>query len=102
MPKFTIEHDCQVSAPTAFEKIKDFMSKEEGVRRFDPKVECFFDDSSKSCQIKGSQFKADLKIAPRGDGSQVSITVDLPLLLMPFKSKVQETLIKQLTKHLGV
>jgi hypothetical protein len=101
MPKFTIDYDSKVAAPEAFQKIKEFLGKEDGIRRFDPKVECNFDEPSQSCQIKGAQFKAELKIASVSDGSKVSITVDLPLLLTPFKSKVQETLLKQLSKYLG-
>lgn len=101
MPKFTIDHDSPFSAPEAFQKIKEFLGKEDGVRRFDPKVECHFDEASQSCQIKGGQFKADLYVTNKGAGSQVSITVDLPLMLMPFKGKVQETLLKQLSKYLG-
>lgn len=101
MPKFTIDHDSPIAAGEAFQKIKEFLGKEEGVRRFDPKVECHFDDTSHTCQIKGAQFKADLKVQNKGAGSQVSVTVDLPLMLMPFKGKVQETLLKQLSKYLG-
>lgn len=101
MPKFTIEHKSSYDPQKTYDKIKDFLDKDQEIRRFDSKLECTFDDKAMSAKMKGSQFKADVKIAKADSGSQVSVTVDLPLLLTPFKSKVQETLQKKLTKYLG-
>lgn len=101
MPKFTIDHSTSLATPEAFVKIKEFLGHEEGIRRFDPKVQCQFNDSNHSCSIKGSQFNAELKILAENSGSKVSVTIDLPLMLTPFKGKVQETLSKQLKKYLG-
>lgn len=101
MPKFTIDHPTSLDAPTAYAKIKEFMGKDEGVRRFDPKAQCDFNDHQHSCQIKGAQFKADMQVVANGAGAKVSVTVDLPLMLTPFKGKVQEALLKQLSKYLG-
>ncbi|MFP5518568.1 MAG: polyhydroxyalkanoic acid system family protein [Bdellovibrionia bacterium] len=102
MPKFTVDHETKFNDADAFAKIKEFLGKDDGIRRFDPKMNCDFNESNKTCQIKGSQFKADLQVAKLGNGgSKVSVTVDLPLMLTPFKGKVQETLLKQLSKYLG-
>ncbi|MNK99976.1 hypothetical protein D3C87_1203950 [compost metagenome] len=51
--------------------------------------------------MNGSQFKADMVVAANGAGSKVQVTVDLPMLLTPFKGKVQETLQRKLAKYLG-
>ena len=91
MPKFTIDHSSAYSAEEAYGKIKEFLSNDQDIRRFDPKLQCSFDDATKCANMKGSQFKADMAVATSGTGSKVSVTVDLPLMLTPFKGKVQET-----------
>lgn len=101
MPKFTIDHQSNHSVEEAYSKIKEFLSNDQDIRRFDPKLQCSFDDGSKSAALKGSQFKADMSLTSSGAGSKVSVTVDLPLMLTPFKGKVQETLQKKLAKYLG-
>jgi hypothetical protein len=101
MPKFTIEHQSNHKPDEAYGKIKEFLSNDQDIRRFDSKLECKFDDSQRSGQLKGSQFKADLRVQDADAGSKVSVTVDLPLMLTPFKGKVQETLQKKLAKYLS-
>ncbi len=101
MPKFTIDHNSAHSADEAYAKIKEFLEKDQDIRKFDPKLQCSFDDGAKKAAMKGSQFKADMSIASAGAGSTVSVTVDLPLMLTPFKGKVTETLQRKLTKYLG-
>ncbi|MGZ3770528.1 MAG: polyhydroxyalkanoic acid system family protein [Bdellovibrio sp.] len=101
MPKFTINHDSTHKAEAAYNKIKEFLSNDQDLRRFDPKLECSFSDSSMAANLKGAQFKADMTVAAVGTGSKISVTVDLPLMLTPFKGKVQETLLKKLAQYLG-
>lgn len=101
MPKFTIDHHSTHKAEDAYNKIKEFLSNDEDLRRFDSKLECFFNDMSMIANLKGSQFKADMVVVTVATGSKISVTVDLPLMLSPFKGKVQETLQKKLAKYLG-
>ncbi|MGZ3743884.1 MAG: polyhydroxyalkanoic acid system family protein [Pseudobdellovibrionaceae bacterium] len=101
MPKFTIEHASSQDATEAFKKIKTFMTEDEDLRRFDSKMQCHFEDSRLNGVIKGSQFKADVSVKEQGTGSKIQIVVDLPMLLTPFKGKVQETLQKKLSKYLA-
>jgi hypothetical protein len=101
MPKFTIEHNCSHGAKEAFGKIKTFMTKDEDLRRFDSKMQCEFNDDAMNGSIKGSQFKAELSVQAQGTGSKIQIHVDLPMLLAPFKGKVQDTLLKKLSKYLA-
>ena len=77
------------------------MSGDEDLRRFDSKMQCQFNDGSMNGSIKGSQFKADVAVLAQGTGSKIEIVVDLPMLLTPFKGKVQETLQKKLSKYLA-
>jgi hypothetical protein len=101
MPKFTVEHQTAHPSAEAYGKLKQFLSKPDELKKFDPKTECLFNDATQTCSIKGSQFKAEVTIQNSGSGSKVSILVDLPLLLTPFKGKVQEGLSKMLSRHLG-
>lgn len=101
MPKFTIEHSTSASPKDAYEKIKTFLEKDEDIRRFDSSMQSQFNDSKMNGFVKGKQFKADVNVSTEGKGSKVQIVVDLPLLLAPFKGKVQETLQKKLSKHLA-
>ncbi|WP_413558694.1 polyhydroxyalkanoic acid system family protein [Bdellovibrio sp. HCB209] len=101
MPKFTIDHDSSQSAPEAYKKLKEFLANDLDIRKFDPKLKCDFTDGTMSCKMNGSQFKADVNVAAAGNGSKVSVTVDLPLMLTPFKGKVQETLQRKLAKYLA-
>ncbi|MGZ3775713.1 MAG: polyhydroxyalkanoic acid system family protein [Pseudobdellovibrionaceae bacterium] len=101
MPKFTIDHESAHQAGDAYKKIKEFLSNDQDLRRFDSKLECSFHDESMIAKLKGSQFKADMVVAAIATGSKISVTVDLPLMLSPFKGKVQETLQKKLAKYLG-
>ncbi len=100
MPKFTVDHQTSYAAPQAYQKMKEVLGSGE-MNKFDSKIKCDFNDQNQTCQVNGSQFKAELQVKPAGEGSQVSITVDLPFLLSPFKGKVQEGLTKMLNKHLA-
>ena len=101
MPKFKIEHPSTKDADETYKTIKSFLSKENEIVKLDAKAQCTFNDSKKSASILGTQFKAEMNVAPEGPTSQISITVDLPFLLMPFKGKIQESLVKMLKKHLA-
>lgn len=101
MPKFTVEHSSSQAPDSAFESVKSVLTKDEGIKKFDAKAQVVFDDAKKSAQIKGGQFKAEMTVVPSGSGSKVAVLVDLPLLLTPFKGKVEETLKKMLSKHLA-
>ena len=101
MPKITVDHSSSVSAPEALIRIKDFFENDKDLKKLDPKIECDFDSSSMQGKVKGSQFKADVRVKAQGATSQIQIVVDLPLLLSPFKSKVEETVKKKLGKLLA-
>jgi hypothetical protein len=101
MPKFSIDHLSSHNAEIAYQKLKDFLSNEDEIQRFDPKIQVQFNDGEMCCILRGSQFKAEMAVATSGTGSKVQVTVDLPLMLTPFKGKVTETLQRKLAKYLG-
>lgn len=101
MPKFTVDHDSQKPAPETFEKVKEFLLSSNDLKKYDSSINLDFDEAKMTCHIKGRQFKANMNVVPQSSGSKVSIVVDLPFLLTPFKSKVEESLTRMLSKYLG-
>lgn len=101
MPKISVSHSTQTPAPEAFEKIKKFFETDQDIHKIDPNIKIAFADATMSGKATASQFSADFAVKATGTGSQVSVSIDLPFLLTPFKGKVQETLEKKLKKYLA-
>ena len=57
-----------------------------------------WDDKKCSAKIDGGQFSGAVQVLPEGKDSCVSIKIDLPILLIPFKSKVEAELKKHLSR----
>lgn len=101
MSKFKFEINAPVDSAKAYSKIKTFLSGENDFKKFDANVSCTFDESSKKCNVDGSQFKAVLQVFDKdASSSQIAIEVELPLALSLFKGKIQETLESNLKKIL--
>lgn len=100
MPKINFEMAAPLSSDQAFTKIQTFLNADNHFKRLDPKVSATFDQSNKSCQINGSQFKANLKVKPNNDKCLVSIEVEIPFALALFKGKIKDELEKAFKKVL--
>lgn len=101
MPKINFELPVPVDASTAFGKIKKFLSSDNEFKKFDPKVKCSFDESDRSCCVKGSQFSATIAAQPAGKASETSnikVQIDIPFTLMLFKGKIQDLVEKNVKK----
>ncbi|MES3037300.1 MAG: polyhydroxyalkanoic acid system family protein [Bdellovibrionota bacterium] len=102
MPKFSIDYKIPHSAQDGYKKIKKVLSDGGELKKFDSNIQCTFDDPNKTLSVKGAQFKAEMAVQDKGDDeSNIAIKVDIPFLLMPFKSKITESLQKMLQKHFG-
>lgn len=101
MPKFTIDYSSKKNPEEAYKAMKDLISGRDELQKFDSKATMDFNDGQKTCQIKGSQFSAEMNVHPASEGSRISVDVDLSFLLTPFKGKVEEMLTKMLAKHVG-
>ena len=97
MPKVNIDFPSPFNAAETFTKVKDLLSTDEGLRKIDNSLQCDFDDSQMKGSVKGSKFKAEMTVAASGDKSNVSIIVDLPMLLGAFKGQVKSTIEKKLS-----
>jgi hypothetical protein len=101
MPKLNVDINSKYAAKETYDKIKNLFGDSSDIKKFDPDIKSEFDDSALSCKAKGSKFSADLKVAPTGDSSQVSIEVDLPFLLGAFKGQIKSTIEKKLNTLLS-
>lgn len=101
MPKVSVSHKTAIPSDEAFTKIKAFFETDTDLRKIDPNIKVTFTDSSKTGKATASQFSAQFDVKPAEGGSTVNVMIDLPLLLTPFKGKVQETLEKKLKKYLA-
>lgn len=101
MPKFKFELPAPQDSATTYNKIKTLLTGENDFKKYDPKVSCTFDESSQACNIKGSQFKADLLVKAKDTKtSTVAIEVEVPFALSLFKGKIQEVIEKNLKRIL--
>lgn len=101
MPKFTIECNSKKNQKESYDLIKKFLESDNSLKALDSKMAFTYDDSNMVAVAKGGQFKANLEVKSVGDGAKVAVTIDLPLLLSPFKGKVQETIERKLAKVLA-
>jgi hypothetical protein len=101
MPKFKVAKTSNMKPKDSFDKIKQFLSADPDLKMLDSSYKCQFEDDKMSGVAKGQKFNAQMQVTTAGDQSLVEITVDLPLLLMPFKGLVENTLNKKLDKLLG-
>lgn len=98
MPKINFDIPVSTDQKTAFTKIKKFLNAENDFKKFDSKVECAFDDKNHACQIKGSQFDAQIKAVADKDKTKVQVQIDIPMALVLFKGKIKEIVEKNIKK----
>lgn len=101
MPKVNIEYTSPLKAAETFAKVKDLLANDESIRKIDSNIKCDFNDAKMCGNVTGSKFKAQMSVKEAGDQSNVSIVVDLPILLSAFKGQVKATIEKKLTKILA-
>ena len=101
MPKVNIDFSSPYNAQETFTKVKDLLENDQGLRKIDNSIQCDFDDSQMKGSAKGSKFKADMSVTASGDKSDVSIIIDLPMLLGAFKGQVKSTIERKLSAILS-
>jgi hypothetical protein len=101
MPKIKIDHKSSIPASSAIEKIQTFFETDSTLKQIDSDIKCSFDAAARTGKVLSSKFKADIVVQNHDAGSLISVTIDLPLLLTPFKGKVEEVLKHKLEKYLA-
>lgn len=101
MPKVKVESKTGLAQADAYTRVKNLLETDKDLRKMDPSCKFNFNEASHSGTAKGSMFSAELKVAVAGAGSNVTIEIDLPIMLMAVKGMVQSTLEKKLTAALA-
>lgn len=101
MAKLKFDLPTPLDSATAYSKVQNLLKGENDFKKYDPKVSFSFDEPSKKCRIKGSQFDAELCVQKKDDkNSLIAIEVEVPMALALFKGKIKEILEKNLKKIL--
>ena len=94
MPKVEIEEKLSGAPEDVYKAVKDYFKEKDFLKKLGAKIE--WDDKGSCAEVKGDKFSGNFQIKGKGKNSLVCVSISLPLLLSPFKSKVKE----ELTKHL--
>lgn len=101
MPKINFNFNSDKAASEIYTKVKGFLTSEDGIKKFDPKVSFDFADTDFKGTAHGTGFKAVMSVASKDKGCQVNLEIDLSFLLTPLKSKVEQFIEKKLSKILS-
>ena len=101
MPKVNVDINSKLGAQETFTKIKSIFGENSEIKKFDAAMACTFNDQNLSAVAKGGKFSANIQVNPQGPQSQVSIVVEVPLLLGAFKGQIKSTIEKKLLAMLG-
>ena len=94
MSKVEVEEKLAVCQEDAYQTVKAYFEKKDFLKKLGADI--VWDDKNNYAEIKGNNFSGSFTVKEKGKESLVCISISLPMLLSPFKSKVKE----ELTKHL--
>ena len=100
MPSFTVSHQSRLSAEEAFERVCEVVENASEFRDIDPQYKCNFDEDNLSGSAKSKLFKATLNVEQRGPGSQVDMTIDLPMKYALAKGMISKALKQKMRAEL--
>lgn len=95
MPKVSVKQEFDAEKKKVFSAVKEYLDGRETLSKLGATID--WDAKACSGEIEASNFSGTLTVNEKSGKSTVEILVDLPLLLTPFKGKVEE----ELKKHLG-
>ncbi len=100
MPSFTVSHQSRLSAEEAFARVCDVVEHSSEFHNIDPEYHCQFDEQSLSGSAKSKLFKATLNVSEQGQGSQVDMTIDLPMKYALAKGMISKALKQKMRAEL--
>ncbi len=101
MPKIQLKVPTSLKAQDSFDRVQKLLSADPDLLKLDSGLKCEFDSQKLTGSAKGSKFSAIMSIEDKaGTSSVINLTVELPLMLTPFKGMVEKTLNDKLNKIL--
>lgn len=95
MPKVQVKREISGEKKKVFTAVKAYLEGRGTLKKLGASMD--WNDKSCSAEIEASNFSGNISVTERSGKSLVEICIDLPLLLTPFRGKVEE----ELKKHLG-
>lgn len=90
-----------MSAEATYEKIKELIGDNKDLKSIDKNYSFSMDDAKKSAQAKGKGFDAQMQVVGEGEQCTVHFSIEIGLMLRPFKSVIEDKLKSRLEKILG-
>lgn len=95
MPKVQVKREITGEKKKVYTAVKAYLEGRDTLKKLGATMD--WDDKGCAAEIEASNFNGKIAVTEKSGKSLVEISIDLPLLLTPFKGKVQE----ELEKHLG-
>ncbi len=96
MPKVKVSRAIPGKRSEVFAAVKAYLEERAPLKKIGADVD--WDPKSCAAVIEGSNFKGSITVEEQKGKALVEISIDLPLLLTPFKGKVEEELEKHLSR----
>jgi hypothetical protein len=96
MPQVKVSREIEGEKKKVYAAVKKYLDGRDTMKKLGASID--WDDKGCSGQIEAAQFSGSLSVEADAKKSTVQIVVDLPLLLTPFKGKVEEELKKHLSR----
>lgn len=96
MPKVEVEQEVKGSVEKVYAAVKEYIGGKDTLKKLGAEIE--WKDKAKSATISGGQFAGEICVEGDAKKALVTISIDLPFLMSPFKGKVKEELEKHLAR----
>lgn len=95
MPKVQVKREITGEKKKVYSAVKKYLEGRDTLKKLGASLD--WDDKGCSAEIEASNFSGNISVTEKTGKCMVEIAIDLPLLLTPFRGKVEE----ELKKHLG-
>lgn len=96
MPKVNVEQSVKGSGEDVYKAVKKYLTERGTLEKLGGEI--VWEDDSRTGSIESDKFSGEIEVNEDGAESLVTISIDLPFLLAPFKGKVKEELSKHLSR----
>lgn len=96
MPQVKVNQEIAGEKKKVYSAVKSYLEGKDTLKKLGGSID--WDDKACTAEIEGSNFNGNINVTEKSGKSTVEIAISLPLLLTPFKGKVEEELKKHLSR----
>lgn len=96
MPQVKVSHEIKGKRKEVYEAVKIYLDGKETLDKLGAKM--VWNDKACEGTIEAGNFSGSLEVCEKSGQTNITIAIDLPLLLSPFKGKVADELKKHLSR----